>query len=99
KTPDISDDIFYEKKLVEVWRKLEVRSQKLEGKIKTILPGGKAGFVETAKGKSYYFSMRDFKGKPALAQVGKQVEFFLEEGFDAKKGKKTMNATEVVCSL
>jgi YHS domain-containing protein len=71
---------------------------KYSGKIKSILPNGKAGFVETDNGKSYYFSLREFKGKSEKAQVNQYVTFYLEEGYDAKKDRKVMNAVRVEIS-
>ena len=85
-----------ESELRKLWNRLKFDTQpQYTGKIKTILPSGKAGFVETDKGKSYYFSLRDFRGKREKAQVNQLVTFYLEEGYDAKKDKKTMNAVRV----
>ena len=82
-----------ENELRKIWNTLKFNSQiKYTGTIKTLLPGGKAGFVETDKGKSHYFSLREFRGKREQAQVNQAVTFYLEEGFDKKKNKKTMNA-------
>ncbi|MDR1403385.1 MAG: hypothetical protein LBJ60_06760 [Tannerellaceae bacterium] len=93
KNQSVDEDI---KALKGVWRTLKYgASPRYLGIIKTILPNGKAGFVETDARKSYYFSMRDFKGKPENAQPGLCVTFNLKEGFDAKKNKKTMNAVEI----
>ena len=85
-----------ENELRKIWNTLKFDAQlQHTGKIKTILPNGKAGFVETDKGKSYYFSIKDFKGKRERVQVNQPVKFYLEEGYDAKKNKKTMNAVGV----
>jgi tetratricopeptide (TPR) repeat protein len=87
------------KKLKIVWNNLLFSNKtQYSGKIKSILPNGKAGFVEADNGKSYYFQMRSFKGNPRKAIPGVRVSFYLEEGFDAKKGKKTMNAVALVVS-
>ncbi|MDR0981880.1 MAG: hypothetical protein LBM07_01375 [Culturomica sp.] len=76
-----------------LWSRLKFADrQLLSGVIKTILPNGKAGFIETASHKSYYFRLKDCKGKAA---VGQKVKFYLEKGFDAKKNKETENAVEV----
>jgi len=86
----------FEKELKQLWEKLKfVNHTPLIGTIKTILPNGKAGFIETTEKKSYYFRLKDFKAKPELAQVGQKVTFFVEEGFDAKKNKKTENAVNI----
>jgi tetratricopeptide (TPR) repeat protein len=83
----------FERRIVKVWNGLKYEDKVLHsGKIKSLLPDGKAGFVESNNGKSYYFKTNQFKGKP---QVGLKVVFYLEEGFDAKKNRKTMNAVNV----
>jgi tetratricopeptide (TPR) repeat protein len=86
----------FERELKQLWEKLKFSDQKkLIGTIKSILPNGKAGFIETENKKSYYFQLRSFKAKPALAKFGQKVTFFLEEGFDTKKNQKTENAVNV----
>lgn len=86
----------FERELKQLWEKLKFSDQtQLTGTIKSILPNGKAGFIETENKKSYYFQLRSFKAKPALAKVGQKVTFFLEEGFDTKKNQKTENAVNV----
>ena len=85
-----------ENELRKIWNTLKFDAQpQYTGKIKSILPNGKAGFVETEKGKSYYFSIRDFNGKKEKLQVNQPVTFYLEEGYDAKKDRKTMNAVRL----
>lgn len=84
------------KALKTVWHTLKYgSSEQYSGVIKSILPNGKAGFIETDTRKSYWFSMRHFRGKTADAQPGLRVTFYLEEGFDTKKNKKTMNAVNI----
>jgi tetratricopeptide (TPR) repeat protein len=84
------------KKLRAIWNTLKFgNTQQYSGVIKSILPNGKAGFVDADNGKSYYFLMRNFKENPKKAVAGIPVTFYLEEGFDAKKGKTAINATEV----
>lgn len=86
----------FERELKQLWEKLKFSDQtQLTGTIKSILPNGKAGFIETENKKSYYFQLRSFKAKPALAKVGQKVTFFLEEGFDTKKNQKTEKAVNV----
>jgi len=85
-----------ESELRKIWNTLKYDARpQYTGIIQSILPNGKAGFVKTDKGKSYYFSMRDVKGKREKIQVNQPVTFFLEEGYDAKKDRKTMNAVRV----
>lgn len=85
-----------ERELKRLWERLKFSNQtQLIGVIKTILPSGKAGFVETENKKSYYFQLRHFKGKFELAKEGQKVSFFLEEGFDTKKNQKSEIATNL----
>ncbi|MDR0612635.1 MAG: hypothetical protein LBG45_03975 [Dysgonamonadaceae bacterium] len=82
--------------LKQLWQKLKYEDRpRYSGIIKSLLPNGKAGFVETDRNRSYYFSMLDFKASPKKATAGTKVSFYLAEGFDAKKNKKTMNAVNV----
>jgi tetratricopeptide (TPR) repeat protein len=84
------------KELKNIWEKLKYDSQEqLFGVIKSILPNGKAGFVETGSKQSYYFQFRNFKGNHNLIEPGQKVTFFLEDGFDIKKNRKTKNAINV----
>ena len=93
KTIDLKN---FEKELKKLWEKLKFSNQtQLTGTIKSILPNGKAGFIESENKKSYYFQLRNFKAKPELAKVGQKVTFFLEEGFDTKKNQKTENAVNI----
>ena len=85
-----------ENELRKIWNMLKFNTQpQYTGKIKTLLPNGKAGFVETEKGKTYYFSLREFRGKKEKMQRNLPVTFYLEEGYDAKKDKKSMNAVRL----
>jgi tetratricopeptide (TPR) repeat protein len=82
--------------LKSIWNALKYNNkEQYSGIIKSLLPNGKAGFVETKKGMSYYFSMRDFHANPKKAIAGTKVSFYLAEGFDVKKNRKTMNAVEI----
>jgi tetratricopeptide (TPR) repeat protein len=84
----------FERRIGKVWNELKYGDKiRFSGKIKSLLPNGKAGFVETDSGKSYYFKISQFKGKP---QLGLRVTFYLEEGFDVKKNKKTMIAVNIL---
>ena len=85
-----------ERSLKQVWEQLKFSKQtKLIGTIKTILPNGKAGFIETNEKKSYYFRINHFLSRQKWCQAGQTVSFFLEEGFDAKKNQKTENAISI----
>jgi tetratricopeptide (TPR) repeat protein len=93
KTVNLRD---FGRELKQLWEKLKFSNQtQLTGTIKSILPNGKAGFIETENKKSYYFKMNNFLAKQKWCQVGHKVTFFLEEGFDTKKNQKTENAVNV----
>lgn len=93
KTVNLRD---FERELKQLWEKLKFSNQtQLIGTIKSILPNGKAGFIETENKKSYYFKINNFLAKQKWCQVGNKVTFFLEEGFDTKKNQKTENAVNV----
>ncbi|MDR1517504.1 MAG: hypothetical protein LBS52_05370 [Dysgonamonadaceae bacterium] len=82
--------------LKKVWNSLKFTGrEQFSGEIVRILPNGKAGFVRSDKGRQYYFSLKDFRGHRKNATAGTRVTFYLEEGFDAKRHEKTMNATKV----
>jgi tetratricopeptide (TPR) repeat protein len=84
----------FERRITQVWNELKYGNKiRYSGKIKSLLPNGKAGFVESKNGKSYYFKTNQFKGKP---KPGLRVSFYLEEGFDVKKNRKTMNAVNIL---
>ena len=66
-----------------------------KGTISKILPHGKAGFIRSNNNKFYYFRMNDVKNKDKISENA-NVKYHLVEGFDKKKNKKTINATDVV---
>lgn len=87
------------RKLKSIWESLKFVDQSMNsGKIRTILEHGKSGFIETTDNKSYFFRLASVVGSPKLAKPGTAVTFFLEEGFDAKKGKASLNAVNVKIS-
>jgi tetratricopeptide (TPR) repeat protein len=93
KTVNLRD---FERELKQLWEKLKFSNQaQLTGTIKSILPNGKSGFIETENKKSYYFRINNFLSKQKWLQIGQKVTFFLEEGFDTKKNQKTENAVNV----
>ncbi|MCB0538090.1 MAG: hypothetical protein KDE33_11265 [Bacteroidetes bacterium] len=82
--------------LRRIWDNLKFSTQdQFKGLIKSILPNGKAGFVEIERGKSYYFQLKDFKGRRDLIKEGQKVIFYLEDSFDQKKNQPTKNAVNV----
>jgi hypothetical protein len=79
-----------------LWEDIKYEDQEqFTGTIRSILPNGKAGFVEAEPRKSYFFSRKDFKGKDDQFVAGALVTFYLVDGFDTKKGIATRNAVNV----
>jgi tetratricopeptide (TPR) repeat protein len=76
-----------------IWEDIKYEDQEqYTGTIRSILPNGKAGFVEAEPRKSYFFTRKDFKGKDEQFLPGTAVTFYLVDGFDTKKGVATRNA-------
>jgi tetratricopeptide (TPR) repeat protein len=76
-----------------IWEDIKYEDQEqYTGTIRSILPNGKAGFVEAEPRKSYFFTRKDFKGKDDQFIAGTAVTFYLVDGFDTKKGIATRNA-------
>lgn len=92
---DNNDYFKIEKDLRHFWQSLKFKNQqKNHGTVTKILPHGKAGFIKSDDGNSYYFSLNQYKVKEAkLVKV--YVSFYLEDAYDAKKDKKTQNAVQV----
>lgn len=94
----IEDDENYveiEKELKERWIEIKFdNQQRIYGSITNILGHGKAGFIKSDNGESYYFNINDVQGKSKV-KAGDYVSFFLEESFDKKKNKKTLNAVYI----
>ncbi len=79
-----------------IWEDIKYEDQEqYTGSIRSILPNGKAGFVEAEPRKSYFFTRKDFKGKDDQFLPGTQVTFYLVDGFDTKKGIATRNAVNL----
>lgn len=97
----IDVDTLYEGKrqagaIRRLWEDIKYEDQEqLTGTIKSILPNGKAGFVESEPRKSYFFTRKDFKGKDEQFVPGTVVTFYLVDGFDTKKGIATRNAVNL----
>ena len=82
--------------LKQVWEKLKFENQtEFQGVIRTILPHGKAGFIETRSGESYYFKVTSFKEQRSKLTDGLAVRFYVEESFDAKKNRKSQVAINI----
>lgn len=79
-----------------LWEDIKYEDQEqYTGTIRSLLPNGKAGFVEAEPRKSYFFTRKDFKGKDDQFVVGTAVTFYLVDGFDTKKGIATRNAVNL----
>ncbi len=90
------DQKIIEKELKELWNNLKFKDQKqLTGVIKNIISDGKAGFIEAEDKKQYYFKSKDFKSKISYLKKGQRVKFYLQEDFDKKKNRKTLNAVNI----
>jgi len=82
--------------LQKEWNNLQYADRILYyGKIKTILPHGKAGFVLSDNNKSFYFSIYSFKTNPRILSEGLKVSFYLEDSFDKKKNQKSKVAVDI----
>lgn len=95
---NLDDDNYWkiEKELRGEWESLKYSNQsRIYGTIRTIFPHGKSGFIEGQDYNSYYFEKRSVNGDKSKLDIGKLVSFFTEEGFDKKKGKKTINAVSI----
>lgn len=85
------------KELRPIWEKLRFEGeQRLVGKIKKILPDGKAGFIETEDNKSYYFKTKDFVSKKDKLTIGQKVNFYFEDSFDVKKNQMTKCTVNII---
>lgn len=85
-----------EKDLKQLWEKLKFSGQEIQvGTIKSILPNGKAGFIETENRKSYYFKITKSLSSQRWCKEGQKVSFFLEKGFDTSKNRETENAVNL----
>jgi hypothetical protein len=85
----VIDSKFLMRPLRNLWEQLKYDGlERFNGVIKSFLPTGTAGFVETSERKTFYFLTKQFKGKP-------EVTFYIEEGFDVKKNRPSFNAVYI----
>lgn len=85
-----------EKELKPFWNDMKFRNQQPQyGIISKILPHGKAGFIQSEDGNSYYFNKFQFKGSDDEFCEMTSVSFYLEEGYDRAKDEVKMNAVNV----
>lgn len=85
-----------EKELKKFWNELKFKNQQPQyGIISNILPHGKAGFIQSEDGNSYYFKKFEFKGDFSEFNEMTSVSFYLEEGYDKAKDEVKMNAVNI----
>ncbi|MEY4925911.1 MAG: hypothetical protein RI894_347 [Bacteroidota bacterium] len=92
----VIDSKFLMRPLRNLWEQLKYDGlERFNGVIKSFLPTGTAGFVETSERKTFYFLTKQFKGKPEFMVAGQEVTFYIEEGFDVKKNRPSFNAVYI----
>lgn len=84
------------KELIKIWNEIHFLNKiALKGKVKNLLPDGKAGFISAQNGYDYYFKINSYKGKSELLKVGSEVSFYLEDSYDRKKNKPSQIAVNI----
>lgn len=68
---------------------------KHNGKIKTMLPNGKSGFITSEDGNDFYFKIFSFNGNKKRIVAGLKVEYFVQESFDRSKNEKSYQAVNI----
>ena len=82
--------------MIPYWEQCKYRGQELlKGRIESLLPNGKAGFIRASTGKQHYFKVASVTGPRHMIKEGKDVTFYLEEGYDSKKNQSTWNAVNI----
>lgn len=85
-----------EQDLKSLWKRLKFSNQQIRhGFVSKILPNGMSGFIEEDSGDSHYFRFGSFIGRRDSIREGLRVQFYLEEAFDRKKQRMTMNAVNI----
>lgn len=84
-------------KLAEkIWAENQPKQERSSGTIKSLLPGGNAGFIAGDDGIDYYFRTRDIRDNLLNPKPGLKVSFLKSEGFDSKKNKPSVIATDLI---
>jgi len=68
---------------------------KHKGKIKAMLPNGKAGFITSENGEDFYFKVFSFDGIKNRLVTGLKVEFYVQESFDRVRKEKSFQAVNI----
>lgn len=85
-----------ENNLKNFWNDLKYKNQEIHyGIISKILPHGKAGFIQSEEGNSYFFKKYEFKGNMNQFREMTSVSFYLKEGYDKSKNEVKMNAVNI----
>jgi cold shock CspA family protein len=84
------------KALVTFWKQLMLNSlPKGKGTIKTLLPHGKAGFIQTEGGQDIYFRMSNVISNRNKLKKLTSVKFYKKESFDQARNRDSIEAIEV----
>lgn len=93
----INSDRINKNLLKEFWVNKSLKNKELiKGTIMSILPHGKAGFIKTDSGESYYFRIVSIILGIKNLSVNKQVSFSLINSFDKKKQQETKEAIDII---
>lgn len=86
-----------ENELQEFWIGVSrVGENILKGKILSIMPHGRSGFIVAEDGNSYFFKKNSIISGHKLLAVGKPVSFRLIDSFDIKKQTKSKEAIDLI---
>lgn len=95
-TVKLSDKRDTLKYLNDFWKTYKYMGVKFrKGTIDRIMEGGTSGFVNCTNGNRYYFVINSFLKKPKNINIGDRVKFIPTEGFDKKKNRKSLQATDI----
>jgi tetratricopeptide (TPR) repeat protein len=82
------------RELTPLWQKrLDALEPLFKGVITKVIADGRAGFVRSKSGESFYFRSSDLRG--ARPKLGLSVTFRTAPGFDRKKKQATTNAVDL----
>jgi tetratricopeptide (TPR) repeat protein len=78
------------------WESIEYGNiPRIKGKIINILANGKGGFLQDEEGNPFYFLLADVFGKSTEVRIGREVTFFLQEGYDLKRKETNLVAVSI----
>ncbi|MRH41647.1 hypothetical protein GH741_03040 [Aquibacillus halophilus] len=83
------------RELIEFWKEIKLQSlPKGTGKVKSLLPKGNAGFIESNTGEDLFFQVRNVRTRKI--DVNSKVNFHIMNSFDQKKQRESKEAIEIV---